>query len=757
MSKLSLFTQSLLLPILILSGCGGGGSKTPTKPSEIPSSSSAVLSSTVASLTASSIHTSSAISSSYISSVNASSIASSAASSFSSASSASVDGSSIASSSIANNIVSEKVSGIIELKDINGSAIEVDDIKSVVITLSLLDANDQLVGSKVLSAFSSFAEDNSLAFSGELSAANAQVLVVHITKAGFTDYARRFEVNAELNLKAILSLVPAEEISASTTTTISGAAIDGFNFSVSDKDQPVEAGANGGVADLTVSIPRSALPPGTTSIDVKMQAFDPNNASDAEYFPGAYADSDGNKLLSVAFNYTDIITNEGVSLKKMAASAKAKQSLLQKLSWNKIEAEPVIINRKIPAESCTALKQMGDSSKDLSGFQVPVYTYNPDIGLWDLLGHGTVYSDAGELIAENFKEFDCSTTDYVLEIKVSNEIFLSNWWNLDYPLVFNQPVKMCADVQLVDEGSAPIGNHMIFVHDDDQERSFSAASFVTDADGRAHIEVFYLDTIVADTNIELILFSTSYTSTIKTSVTLSSSCANSTPTVIKTVLPAICKVEGTVKDKSGKLLADTLVFAGSPESIEAAVMPAFGVTDQQGKYSLDVNCGEKYNIVDYFSWITNFSPSNLQLNGHNFSVDGVVSDKEVTDDGKTSILQAIVADQSKPIGYVFVDDENANQIMLNFLYAGDAYPLTYSFDAVDISTAKVYRHFSGTLTKADVVSAADSQSFSMAVGVARFADTINWPAEYLMLTVNGEISDANGEKSNLWGYLYNRQ
>jgi hypothetical protein len=284
--------------------------------------------------------------------------------------------------------------------------------------------------------------DDSLPFAGELQGTGARYLVVNISSPGFTDYARRFDLEEELNLRATLTQLPVETIPQSQVTTISGASVSGFNFSV-DGGAPQNSAGQSGVPELSVSIPQSALPVGTSSIDVQMQAFNPNDPQEAEYFPGAYEDSAGNKLLSVAFNYTEVTTDNGTSLKALAQKSRV---LRQKTSGNSRTLaqaaaetlEPVIINRKVPAESCAALKQMGDSSSELPGFQVPVYTYNSESGLWDLLGQGTLYSGDGTQVASNFTAFDCDSTDYVVEIKVTNEIFLSNWWNLDYPLVFNQ-------------------------------------------------------------------------------------------------------------------------------------------------------------------------------------------------------------------------------------------------------------------------------------------------------------------------------
>lgn len=754
MLKNPICISALVIPLLILSGCGGGGSKTPAKGSETPSSSSAASSSFVRS--SSSVNSSAVSSVVTSSSIVASSVVSSALSSNSFASSqlSSVASSiSSANSSAANNIVAKKISGIVELKDVDGSEVDITDSASISITISLLNDKDEVVDSKSLSALNSLAQLNdSLPFNGEVSGVNGKFLVVHISKEGFTDYARRFDVASELNIKATLSQVPSQEINATTAVTVSGKAVNGFNFSVTDKGEPVESGNDNGVADLTVSIPKSALPEGTTSIDVKMQAFNPNDVKDAEYFPGAYADSQGNKLLSVAFNYTDITTNTGVSLKKMAAASKNNAAGLQKISMQKDGNDPIVINRKIPAESCVSLKQLGDSSKELAGFQVPVYTYNPGNGLWDLIGQGTLYSEDGSLVADSFKDFDCASTSYVLEVNVTNEIFISNWWNLDYPLVFSQPVKMCADIQLVDEASTPVSNSFLFVHDDDDTRSFSSETYVTDEKGIVHIETFSLDSAALDNSAELVLYSKNYLTGISKPITLSTSCAVSSPTVVKVALPAMCKIEGKIKDVASQPVADAFVYAQNFTSVDTLVMPAFSTTDASGKYSLDVLCNQEYSVFEYLSLLmsgmTNESTANF-----NATVNNSVNGKEVADNGKKAVMQDLIADYSKPFGYVFSDTEEPGKLTVGFIYAGNAYPLTYSFDVMDVSTNKVYGHFSGTLTKNDLLPEYQDQ-FPFPVGAVEITNTIAPTSESIILSVKGEISDSAGKKGVTMGFIF---
>jgi hypothetical protein len=722
-----------VLLILSLTACGGGSSKTErdNSPGVTSTSSSSSLLSSNSSLTSS---MSSAITSSSIISTSSSSSSSSVT------------------------VLSAKVSGTVELRDAGGEIMDIENPDAVVVNVALLNSEDQEVASNSFSLLDPVLQlDDSLPFAGEVKGDNASYLVVTVSAPGFTDYARRFELQEELNLRATLSQLPVETIPPSQITTVSGTSVSGFNFSV-DGGAPQNAAGQTGVPELTVSIPQSALPAGTSSLDVQMRAFNPNNPDEAEYFPGAYEDSAGNKLLSVAFNYTDITTNTGASLQKLAQKTRA---LRQKTSAStqaqvaaEAQAEPVIINRKVPNESCAALKQLGDSSSELAGFQVPVYTYNPDTGLWDLLGQGTLYSADGTPVASDFTAFDCNSTAYVVEIKVTNEIFLSNWWNLDYPLVFNQPVKLCADLQLLDEANQPITGGYIYVSDDDDDRSISAETFTTDEQGNVRIEVYALDGNAVDTSAQLVLYSKNMFTSVTLPITLSTSCPAQVQ-VVKAAVPSLCKVQGRVLDQDGKPMADAVVLAGNLVEVEEQLTPALGVSDAQGFYQLDVACDRNYQVFEYLSLLMNYLEPQWLNNTHNFNVNGTVAASEVTDNGTTASLQDLMADHSKPLAYVFNEDEDPTKLRLQFLYAGEAYPLSYEFDVLNLQTNQVIGHFSGSLTKDDLEPVNSEDYFLLPAGSVLINNTLPNPDEFTLWSVKGTITSSDGKQGNVIGFIGN--
>jgi hypothetical protein len=610
---------------------------------------------------------------------------------------------------------SAKVSGTVYLKSSDNTDLNIDSPESVKVTLSLLDSEGNVVATSSPQLIDSlgFSADKGAPFTAEISGNNPKTIVINVSTPGFSDYARRVEFESGVNFTANLKKLQELTIASTQVTSISGKALEGFNVSVNNSsgNEQIIEGDSGGIADLSVSIPQSALPVGTTSVDVTMQAFNPNDPEEAQSFPGAYQDSTGNKLLSVAFNYTDVKTDAGVSLQKIARSTRDARLAAQnqsgktisplqfaKQSFQKtgVAVEPVIINRRIPEASCPSLSTLGDANPTQAGFQVPVYTYNPTNGLWDLLGYGTLFDEIGALIPADQKTFACSTTSYVLEIEATNEIFLSNWWNLDYPLVFNQPVKLCADLELRDEGNRPIVGSQLFLDDDDDSLSFSRENFSSDANGRVHVEVISFDEGADLTATAHVYNPSFYSAYSEVPVKLSTTCNMATPpVVVQLAIPEMCKVDGRVVTAAASPLAKHYIIAAD-FSGESSVMPGFAITDADGRYQLSLQCKQKYQVIDWYSYIFSYPklPTDFEAN-----VNSSVDLSEVADNGSTASMKDMVV-STKPVAYVGPTENSLTQISLVVLYVGTDFPLTYNFSIKDKNSV-VLGEYSGTVNEAD--------------------------------------------------------
>ncbi len=761
-----------------LTACGGKSSG--DKQSPLPSSTSKI-----SSLMASSVSISSeAMSSSSISSeaMSSSSISSELVSSSSVSSemltSSSISSQTVSSLSSREAIIKTNVSGMVSLTNFNGDLLEFDDPETVKIKVSLLNEAGAEVAMQIPDAIEVNGDVQQYPFAASLEAADAKYIVLNISKPGYTDYMRRFDALSNLNVNAIMAKLPEEIIEASTAKSISGKSVTGFTFSVEGAvgEQVIVDGNNGSRSDLSISIPHSALPSDTATLQVTMQAFNPNNEAEAVYFPGAYEDSNGNKLLSVAFNYADIKAG-GISLKRLAQKAQANRLALQKnlqkvsnvteiqaLEVTEVATDPVVINRTIPKESCLALSQMGDASSSIAGFQVPVYTYNATSGIWDLLGQGTLYSDKGEVISSNQTNFDCSENSYVLEILATNEIFISNWWNLDYPLTFTQPLPLCARVEVINEKGVAVPGATFFLNDDDDERSFSAESFVTDALGRATIKVYSLDS-GKDVSAQVAIYD-SYLDQGKSiaKVTLSNQCTSSTPLVtIPIKLPELCSVSGRVVDPAGEPIGDTVVIGASDFSSDAGYFnlkqPLVAITDAQGIYNLKAVCEEKYQVVEWSSWIIEnlFEPKEFTSN-YAFNVNGIADLYEDTDSGSASVLKNIVIDPTRPLVIASnIEDDSElgfanNKIQLAFYYSGKDFPLTYSFDISEETDKGEINisHFEGTLNSGEV---APSSAAFTAVAIREVHTQLQLGDIPKFYRVRGDVTDAKGIKGRIVGYF----
>ncbi len=745
--------------VAALSACGGGSDSPDKQEPPAASSAPAVSSSSVASSLVSS-----SVSSSLSSVVSSLSSLSSVASS---SSIQSVASSSVGSSQSSATIGSTLISGSVYLKDSDGESVDLDT-DTVNVTLSLLNADGNVIAAsspKLIDSLAS-AQDKGVPFTAELSGAGAEIVVVNITTPGYSDFARRFEVSGDINVTATLNELQEISLAPTEITSISGKVLDGFNVSVtnSNGEQDIVSGDAAEISDLSVSIPQSALPSGTTSLDVQMQAFNPNDPEDAQSFPGAYEDSTGNKLLSVAFNYTDVKTDAGVSLQKIAQKTRSERLKLQKQSGKTITPlqyakqvsqktgkalEPVIINRKIPFESCVSLSQLGDANATQAGFQVPVYTYNPTSGLWDLLGYGTLFNEAGALVPADQKIFDCNLNTYVLEIEATNEIFLSNWWNLDYPLVFTQPVKLCANIELRDEGNKPVVGSIVFVADNDDSRSLSAETFVSDEYGRIHIEVISLDN-GADVSASGQVFHASlYSASTTVPITLSTACnLSAPPVVIPVAVPELCKAQGRVVDTTGVPLANRYVIAGDFANTNQTLFPAFAVTDATGGYDLSLQCKQNYQVFDWLSAI--FNGTDWQTNFVT-NVNSAVEVSEVSDNGKTAVLKDLVADASKPIAYVANTENSQTQLSLLVMYGGSDFPLTYNFSLLD-SNSQVVGEYSGKLVATDFTNADGDYPFPYLELV--LDHNLPVATDFVAYPVSGDITNSKGDKTTILGGVY---
>ena len=650
---------STAIAALTLAACGGGDDKKPV------SSSSAI---SISSMAASSMAISSEVTSSLASVAPSSTALSSTAPS----------STALSSSSAAAVLV--KLNGTINGFTAEGALSALDE-NQVQVAVHLLDENEQVIASFTPIA-SGYSDSDELRFSADLT--DAASIAVNVSAPGYTSYARKLEAKPQINLEAKLQAIPVQTVVVGSATTASGLELSGFNIQVDTGD---EQQSN----NLLINIPASLLPDDTSSLDVAVRTFDPNDPEDAEFFPGAYADSDGNQLASVGFNFAEIKTNNNEPL--VAAMHKARLQKISKAAGNQksLAEEPVLINYQIPPQSCGLLESLGDSAPDQPGFQIPVYTYNPASGLWDLIGQGTLYNEGAQQVPATQTVFNCTTEIFTLEILVTNEIFQRQWWNLDYPLVFNQPTNYCATIQLKNPDGQTLAGINGLVMDNDDNFNFASSFFTTDNNGRATIRVAQSG-LAPDLEAEVIFFAENEFNYVTHKVILSTNCVDSPEQALVLTRPQLCEVSGNFIYDTGAPVNRNVVYGFTTENSSLYSFD-FTSSNTQGNYRLNLPCGGEYNIFNFAALLSQPDEEPMQLT----RIDGNLDADELSDNGAAVVMKTQVVKHGQPVATGMYDPATKTLTLVAYS-TFDAFPMSAAVTVKSPDGATTLHSFSGNFT-----------------------------------------------------------
>lgn len=589
--------------------------------------------------------------------------------------------------------------GLNETVKIFGSVIAFDtnqnidaiDNESVAITINLLDSNNEIVDTINLSADENPDAGLELRFSGDIASNNVDAVSIDVRSQGYTSSSRRLPIADLVTFDAKLLEIPTEEVTSSSATSISGEVTNGFNLNMLEDVNGEQ------VKTMSISIPSSLLPDDINNLTMAVATYDPNDPDDAEYFPGAYADSDGQELVSVAFNFAEITTNTNETLVKVMAKTRTKKlNALRKVSpksnVESLAEEPVIINRTIPTASCSILESMGDSDASAVGFQVPIYVYNPNSGLWDLIGQGTIFDNTGSKVASTTTSFDCTTTVFTMEILVTSDIFLSNWWNLDYPILFAEPQQMCADIQLTNTEDELLTGVIGFVSDKDNVFDFSSTYFLTDDTGKAEVCVT-ASSDNTDSEAEVYFYNLGSFGSVERTINIYQEDVDSETQIIEIDQEALCYIEGKVSNTDQSPVSQHLIYAISENFYNFN----FGNTDDNGYYNIAVSCGVEHTLYDYSAVLYNTLNSDDESDNTYtkvFSIDGSVTSDEVKDDGTQVTMSDFTLSPIQPYIYplVIISD---NTIELIAYADPDYFPIEMSLKVRNEDSSIEYADLSG--------------------------------------------------------------
>jgi hypothetical protein len=452
--------------------------------------------------------------------------------------------------------------------------------------------------------------------------ADGGYLVVTVKRDGFSDFSNRIDFDTlperlqipEAQLSSVVTTVSSVgntlSASASNGSFVMGIVRmrDGSQQALAGK-QYLAAKAAGADPDLEIDIPSASLP-GVETIKGQLKSFDSSDANDARNFPGAYRDTNGNTIVSLGFDYMNLTDGDtGQNLGQVAQAARAARGLRKAaVNWT----APTIVTRYLPTGSannllqdacddpdkadisisdatsnCSALRladqanpvqTLGNEAED--GFQVPIYTYIPAQGVWELFGIGSLvkdyngnsnsllkYSDVtdlnsdGQIDSADFRAY-AATHQLNVRIYVTNETFQRQYWNLDYPLLFAQPVTLCVQGKVTrsDTGAGISGMSLSF-SDNDNPQTFSYGSGSTDSEGNYKISVM-LQSEASDSATDR-AGTLSYYDSYDSSYQQTNANVATTPCATQDVVitpPALASVRGRVLDRAGSPKAGEWVW-----------------------------------------------------------------------------------------------------------------------------------------------------------------------------------------------------
>ncbi|MDD5717172.1 MAG: hypothetical protein PHW64_05155 [Sulfuricurvum sp.] len=655
-------------------------------------------------------------------------------------------------------------------------------IEGAVINIASYDKSGKLLGETAVNS------SNTGSFSANLplsSAGGYVVLTSH--KEGFIDFSRRvdYETPGDINLMAEMDAanVVAVPVGATSTTIGSSSIIKKANgkeyvlfayFKDASGKGKMMVGkaalsrmATGDKPSVALEIPKESIPSDVTSLVGSINSYDPTNPEDAKKFPGSYADSKGNKLVSLGFDFIDIKTDGGQTLGAAIKKAVAKGSL-KKSAAN----APYYVTRWMNSSNCASLA-IGDADKNASnGYNIPIFTYSYNSGLWEQLGQGTIVKTYSSDITD-FKSYSDSNAsaactanygDYV-KIEVTNKDYLNSPWNLDHILT-SEPKQVCVQGKVMDQSGKAIKQSIYFSFYDNESspNSFNWGSTSSKNDGTYKMTTVLVDNTDSD-RVGTISYYNPYSyENVTVNATLGDY-PNCTTQDINVTAPQMCTVTGQVKDDTGAVKANETVYVYS----SSPYMYRTGSTGSDGNFSIETRCA-----LDQSLYVRNKSVAK-------FNPDGIKAFDEVSDENNVVGLGTFTIVNQAPYSYGWL---SSNSIKLNgstsigiygYDYDGDV-PLTWvlkdngvQFDTNTTTGNYLYQYVDRTFTTTGdhnitlTVSDSKGKSTTSSVGtvevvaLSRAPKITNYYADKTVIGVNKSNTlhargyDLDGDNVN-WNY-----
>ncbi len=465
---------------------------------------------------------------------------------------------------------------------------------------------------------------------------NGGYIVVNITKDGFSDWSKRvdFDKPQDITVNAVLTPIQSQSVIPinDSTITISSTGQKVIKIALikrSDGRKIIATGnqirALNGIPEFSMEIPRVAIPSNIKALKVGLSSFDPEE--DADKFPGDYVDENGNRLISLGFNFVSITDENGNPVFRRNNPSASQTTTYRITRWigvnvcDNLQGDFCTGGQNDP-QICQSLTQ-----DEINGYNVPFYRYNDTTGTWELLGVGTIdlngdgQIDSNDAVGSNFDAVQTCQNNggFNTIIVITNPDF--RYCNLDYPVV-NPPVELCIIKTFKNTNNQPFTMVNAWIEDDDDNQSFMYTSggfsdqngtikFTTwnianDGDTTANIVFQYPITVEED---KIILVRK------KEQVNLGT--PDNCPTVenIIDLTEKPCKVEGTIRYEDGSPVQNTPVYITDEETFYTTA-----TTDNNGHFEATVVCETELDVYVNFDDVAEFEAN------------GTVDDDEMSDD-----------------------------------------------------------------------------------------------------------------------------
>ncbi len=158
------------------------------------------------------------------------------------------------------------------------------------------------------------------------------------------------------------------------------------------------------------------LPEGTTGWG---RAFDPT--VDADAFPGAFADDQGNLLVSSAFMVAELTDSTGAPVHEFD--------------------QAVTMRLAIPRTTWSTLRDLQPGS---GAIEVPLYRFDEDTGQWVRDGQGQLTDGNGKPLDES-KLSALHDGSYAGVVFAQGQVTHMSWWNVDWPVDTHAALRLCVE------------------------------------------------------------------------------------------------------------------------------------------------------------------------------------------------------------------------------------------------------------------------------------------------------------------------